>query len=96
MPSPIPNQYKEDMERSLPYDNQHDEIKSQFDSIFSAIFSINSNSSEDDVRALNERIQREVTAKPILAKIVQGNSSLLDACIVRLADMSSFTLPSNF
>ena len=69
------------MESPLPYHDQDNEIKSQFDLIFSAIYRTNSNSSEEDIRAINERIQREVTAKPILAKIVQqGNYSLLSAC----------------
>ena len=61
------------MESPLPYDDQDDETKSQFDLILSVIHRINDNSSKEEIRALSERIQREVTAKPILARIVAGN-----------------------
>ena len=69
------------MESPLPYDDQDDEIKSQFDLILDCIFSTNDNSSEEEIRALNERVHHEVTTKPILARIVkQRNTCLLDAC----------------
>ena len=51
------------MENPLDYDDQQGEIRSQFDQLLSAIISTNDNSSEEDIRALNERVQREVTAK---------------------------------
>ena len=71
------------MERTLPFDDQHDEIKSQFNQLLNAIFSTNSNSSEEEIRAFKEHLQREVTTNPILARIMKGNNSLLDACITR-------------
>ena len=51
------------MESPLDYDGQDEELKSQFNQLLSAIISINDNSSEEEIRALNERVQREVTAK---------------------------------
>ena len=50
------------MENPLDYDDQQGEIRSQFDQLISAIFSINNNSSEEDIRAFQERVQREVTS----------------------------------
>ena len=72
------------MERRLLYDDQDDELKSQFNQLRIAVSSINENSSEEDVRALNERIQREVTAKPFLARIVQHKKPLLSAVCTAL------------
>ena len=67
------------MESPLLYNEiEDDKLKSQFDQLIVSINSINANSSEEEKGALNERIQSEVTAKPILARIVnQGNTSLL-------------------
>ena len=70
------------MDIPLRYDDQ--DIKSQFDLILSAVFSVNGDSSEEEIRALNERIQREVTAKPILARIMKGNASLLSYVCINL------------
>ena len=53
------------MERTLPFDDQHDEIKSQFNQLLNAIFSTNSNSSEEEIRAFKEHLQREVTTNPM-------------------------------
>ena len=69
------------MENPLPYDDQDVVLQSQFNQLLNAIIAANDNGSEEEIKALNELVQREVTANPILAKIVQGNSSLLDACI---------------
>ena len=59
------------MERPLDYDNQDDEIKFQFNQLESAIDSIHEDWSLAECMALNEHIQREVTAKPILARIMK-------------------------
>ena len=55
----------------MEYDDQEDEIQCHFVRLCNAIISTNDNSSEEDIRALNELIQREVTAKPNLAKIIK-------------------------
>jgi len=70
---------------SLSYDElQDDELKSQFVQLFDAIHRIDSDSSEAEIIvALNDRVCREVTSKPILARIIKGNCSLLVACITR-------------
>lgn len=61
----------------LCYADQDEETKSQFDQLLDAIECTDENSSE----AMNERIRREVTDKPILARIIKGNCSLLSvAC----------------
>ena len=59
------------MERPLDYDNQDDEIKCQFNQLKSAIYNIHEDWSLAECMALNEHIQREVTAKPILARIMK-------------------------
>ena len=71
------------MESPLRYNElQDDELLSKFNQLRSAIYRINGNSSEEEIRALSERIQREVNANRVLASIVNSvNSSLLDACI---------------
>ena len=76
------------MEEPLPYDDLDDVLQSQFDQLGSAIFSfsINDNSSEEEIRALNEHVQREVTTKPILARIMKGNASLLSVACTNLDD----------
>lgn len=64
-----------------------DELKSQFNQLLNAtIFSTNNNSSEEETRALNEHVQHEVTAKPILARIMKGNASLLSVACTNLDD----------
>ena len=70
------------MESPLLYNEiEDDKLKSQFDQLIVSINSIKANSSEEEKGALNERIQREVTAKPIQARIIKGNCSLLSvAC----------------
>ena len=68
------------MEIPLRYnDIENDKkMKSQFNQLRFAIFSTDENSEDADIEAVNELVQREVTAKPILARIVnQGNTSLL-------------------
>ena len=75
------------MESPLPYDDQADEIKSQFNQLLNAnIFSTNDNSSEEETRALDGHVQNEVTAKPILARIMKGNASLLSVACTNLDD----------
>ena len=71
------------MESPLPYDDQNDETKSQFDLILSAIYSIDWNS---EIEALIERIESEVTAKPILARIMKCNASLISVACTNLDD----------
>ena len=89
------------MESPLDYDGQDEELKSQFNQLLSAIISINDNSSEEEIRALNERVQREVTAKPILGRIFQRNEGyasvcfLLHACITRQYEQFHPTKISN-
>ena len=75
------------MENPLLYNElEDDELKSQFDQLTSAIFSINGNSSEEEMRALDERIQCEVAAEPILGRIAKryGRVSLLWAACTTL------------
>ena len=75
------------MESPLLYNEiEDDKLKSQFDQLIDSINSINANSSEEEKGALNERIQSEVTVKPILAKIIKNEAHgsvcfLLYACI---------------
>ena len=65
------------MKNPLPYDDQDDVLQSQFNQLLTAIFNVKYYRSEEDIRALNELIQHEVTAKPFLARIVQGNRGSL-------------------
>ena len=68
------------MEIPLRYNDLENDkkMKSQFNQLRFAIFSTDENSEDADIEAVNELVQREVTAKPILARIVnQGNTSLL-------------------
>ena len=85
------------MEIPLRYnDLENDKMKSQFNQLRFAIFSTDENSEDADIEAVNELVQREVTAKPILARIVnQGNTSLLVYFCISRRHMSSFTLPSS-
>ena len=64
------------MENPLDYDDD-DVTQSQFNQLLNAIIAANDNGSEEEIKALNELVQREVTAKPILARIVHDFSSLL-------------------
>ena len=65
-----------EMENPLDYDDD-DVTQSQFNQLLNAIIAANDNGSEEEIKALNELVQREVTAKPILARIVHDFSSLL-------------------
>ena len=65
------------METPLLYELQDDESKAKHEQLFNTIHSFDSDSSEAEILALNERVCREVTSKPILARIVKGNISLL-------------------
>ena len=47
-----------------------DELKSQFNQLLNAFESIDDNSSEEDVRALNERIQHEVLTSPFWQELL--------------------------
>ena len=69
MESQAPLTYYDDLE--------DDDLKSEFDQLLNAIYNIDSNSSEEEILALNQRVCREVTPKPILARIVQYEFSLL-------------------
>ena len=60
------------MKNPLPYDDQDDVLQSQFNQLLTAIFNVKYYRSEEDIRALNELIQHEVTAKPNLARIIKN------------------------
>ena len=85
------------MESPLPYDDQADELKSLFNQFLNAIFSINGNSSQEEITAFNQLVQRAITAKPILARIVQGNGSILRvvACVLDNDSFLSVTCDHN-
>ena len=70
------------MESPLPYDDQDDETESQFDQLLEAIFIIDANSSEEEIRASSERGSREVTNKPILARIIHQDIFVEDASLL--------------
>ena len=73
------------MERPLDYDNQDDEVKSQFNQLDYAIYSIHEDWSRAECMALNEHIQREVTAKPILARIMKGQHTRDELSLLSVA-----------
>ena len=73
------------MERPLDYNNQDDEIKCQFNQLESAIDSIHEDWSRAECMALNEHIQREVTAKPILARIMKGQHTREELSLLSVA-----------
>ena len=73
------------MERPLDYDSQDDEIKCQFNQLKSAIYSIHEDWSLAECMALNEHIQREVTAKPILARIMKGQHTREELSLLSVA-----------
>ena len=72
------------MESPLPFDELQDDEKSRYLKLKRATSSVNSNSSEAEIAVITERIQREVTAKPILARIVRGSDSLLSVACINL------------
>ena len=81
----INNQSSRKMERPLDYNNQDDEIKCQFNQLKSAIYSIHEDWSLAECMALNEHIQREVTAKPILARIMKGQHTREELSLLSVA-----------
>ena len=78
------------MKNPLPLDDQDDVLQSQFNQLLNAIFNVNYYRFEEDIRALNELVQHEVTAKPFLARIVQGNRGSLLSCAIYLLDDELF------
>ena len=83
------------MENPLDYDDD-DVTQSQFNQLLNAIIAANDNGSEEEIKALNELVQREVTAKPILARIVHDFSSLLSVvCTTCQCEISSCHQISN-